>query len=151
MEAKTSCLMLGLISLVLMSCTGTHVQLSLRDYPNPVMVSPVLRVGDTAPPNVKLSEFSRFSGEASFSGGGGGGSRKEGNYVIHETRTVTETSNDVAHEISKATGGRSELLVCVDTLRAGAWVHASLISYFNNWVSLEGRVIDPKSLQGGEK
>jgi hypothetical protein len=96
---------------------------------------------------MKLSEFSRFAGESSFSGGGGGGSRREGDTVIHESRSVTESSDNVAHEISKATGGRSDLLVSVDTLRAGAWVHASLISYFNNWVSLEGRVLDPKPLQ----
>ena len=147
MKAKTSYLTLGLISLVLMSCSETHVQLSLRDYPSPVMVSPILRVGDTAPPKMKLSEFSRFAGEASFTGGGGGGSRREGDYIIHESRSVTESSDNVAHEISKATGGRSDLLVSVDTLRAGAWVHASLISYFNNWVSLEGRVLDPKPLQ----
>ena len=147
MKAKTPYLTLGLIGLVLMSCTGTHVQVSLRDYPGPVMVSPILRVGDTAPPNLKLSEFSRFAGESSFSGGGGGGSRKEGDTIIHETRTVTESSDNVAHEISKATGGRSDLLVSVDTLCAGAWVHASLISYFNHWVSLEGRVLDPRPLQ----
>jgi len=60
MKAKTSYLTLGLISLVLMSCSETHVQLSLRDYPSPVMVSPILRVGDTAPPKMKLSEFSRL-------------------------------------------------------------------------------------------
>lgn len=147
MKAKTPCLTLVLISLVLVSCSGTHVQLSLRDYPSPVMVSPILRVGDTTPPKMKLSEFSRFAGEASFSGGGGGGSRKEGNYIIHETRSVSESSDNVAYEINKATSGRSDLLVSVDTLRAGAWVHTSLVAFFNNWVSLEGRVLDPKPLQ----
>jgi hypothetical protein len=147
MKAKTPYLVIGLISLVLMSCTGTHVQLSLRNYPTPVMVSPVLRVGDTAPPSVKLSEFSKFTGEASFSGAGASGSRKEGNYIIHETVSASESSNNVAYEINKATGGRSDLLVSVDTLRAGAWVHTSLVGFFNNWVSLEGRVLDPKPLQ----
>lgn len=147
MKAKTPYVTFVLISLVLMSCTGTHVQLSLRDYPSPVMVSPILRIGDTAPPNMKLSEFSRFAGEVSFSGGGGSGSRKEGNYIIYETRSATESSDSVAYEISRATGGRSDLLVSVDTLRTGAWVHTSLVAWFNNWVSLEGRVLDPKPLQ----
>ena len=147
MKAKIHCLTLVLIGLVLASCSGTLVQVSLRDYPSPVMVSPIVRVGDTAPPNLKLSEFSRFAGEASFSAGGGGGSRKEGNYIIHETVSASASSDNVAYEINKATGGRSDLLVFVDTLRAGAWIHTSLVAFSNDWVSLEGRVLDPNPLQ----
>jgi len=148
MNGKTLSMMAVLTCCLITGCSGTYVQTDLRGFPSPVMVSPIVRIGDTAPPNVTLPEFGRFRGESSFAGGGGGGSHREGNYIVYESRSVSESSDSIGYEISKTMGGRTDLLVLVDTLCAGSVAHTSLMGYFNNWVCLEGRVLDPKPLQG---
>ncbi len=128
-------------------CAGKSITVDLRHFPNPIMVSPIMRIGDKTPPTFKLPEYSRFSGESSMVATGSQNQRVEGNYVVTETRSTRDTSDNVAYQISLATSRRPDLVVVVDELRAGNWAHASLVAIISEWVGVKGRTFDPKAIE----
>lgn len=128
-------------------CTEKGIHVSLRSFPNPVMVSPVLRIGDTAPPQAALPEYGRFTGEHKVSVTAAGGSHREGNYTVHESSRTEAMSDDIAYQISKSTSGRTDLLIVLDEVQAGSWGHWSIIGIRKEWVAVEGRVLDPAPLR----
>jgi hypothetical protein len=128
-------------------CSIGGVSVNLKHVPNPVMVGPVMRIGDTAPFVFTMKEYSSFSGQASLSIMAASGSQREGDYIVHRSSRTQEEYDDVAHQISKETSGRSDLVVVVDSLRAGNRSHWSIVATTKEWIALEGRIFDPAVLQ----
>jgi len=138
-----------IVTVLLCGCGAAAARVDLRSYPNPVMVSPITRIGDTA--KVALNDaipFSTFSTEAKSAGSGAGGSHYENHggttYQVYESVSAWSRSDRIWDDLRRATANRDDLVVVVDDLQAGFWIHCSLIGLFRNWVGLEGRVFDPK-------
>ena len=139
----------GLLAAV--ACAKPGVRANLRNFPNPVMISPIIRLGDGGAAATSVKEFGRFEAKTETSLAGGGGQRVEGNYVVYESYRSETWKDDIAHQMSKAAAGRRDLLIVVDDIEAGNWSHWSIIALMSDWIKMEGRAIDPAALPKGRK
>jgi hypothetical protein len=134
--------MIIFLFLLITGCTKTIVNVSLRDVPYPVMVSPIIRIGDNSAPNIKLPEVNKFSGKIEkkighYQSGAGLSGQRYDNY-----------SDVIAREISKASADRTDLLASVDRLCVVEWEFWFALNYtFFQEIAVEGKILDPKALQ----
>jgi hypothetical protein len=142
MDCKAWCTIIIFLFILITGCSKTIVNLSLRDVPYPVMVSPIIRIGDNSAPNIKLPEVSKFSGKIEkeigyYQRGSGLSGQHYDNY-----------SDVIAREISKASGDRTDLLASVDRLRVVEWEFWFALNYtFFQEIAVEGKILDPKTPQ----
>lgn len=142
MRYKTGYTIITCLCILITGCTKTIINVSLRDLPCPVMVGPVLRIGDKSAPNIELPEISKFSGKIEKKigyqqSGGTLSGRRFNNY-----------SDAIAIEISKASADRTDLLASVDRLRVVEWEFWFALNYtFFQEIAVEGKILDPKALQ----
>lgn len=126
-------------------CMG-GLNVNLRSFPNPVLVGPVMRIGDTGPLTFTAKEYSSFSGETYLTIMAAGGSRREGDYIVHESSSSRKEYDDIAYQISQQTSGRPDLIVVVDSVRAGNRAHWSIFAASKEWIALKGKIFDPNVL-----
>jgi hypothetical protein len=142
MVYKTWCTISIFLFILTTGCTKSIINVSLRDVPYPVMVSPIIRIGDNSAPTIKLPEVSKFSGKIEkeigyYQRGSGLSGQRYDNY-----------SDVIAREISKASADRTDLLASVDRLRVVEWEFWFALNYnFFQEIAVEGKILDPKPLQ----
>jgi hypothetical protein len=124
MGCKTWCTIIISLFILITGCSKTIVNVSLRDLPYPVMVSPIIRIGDKSAPNIELPEFSKFNGKIEKKIGyynSGGPNIPSGHYDNY--------SDFIAGEMSKASAGRADLFASVDRLRVVEWEFWFALNY----------------------
>lgn len=132
-------------------CSNVIVNVDLRDCPNPVLCSPIMRIGDTAPPENELVPFDQFTAKVKtdFFVSHSQSQRVEGNYVVTTSRTDTFQGrcDDIAREITKATASRSDLVVVVEEIKSVCFQHNSIIGFVFDWISVKGKTVHPDSFK----
>jgi hypothetical protein len=139
----------------LSGCLSAGIDLS--SVSNPVMVSPVVRVGDKCAARYVGTPFAVVKAKARESSFSSGASYQEVQggtvYQVTETHYINERNSNVRAEIARATGGRQDLVVVVDELEAKELVHMSLFGYGAKEVGVKGRVyeLDQIRCDGGAR
>lgn len=140
-----------LLVLGISGCSNVVVRVDLRDCRNPVLCGPIMRIGDTAPPEKELVPFDEFSAKVKtdFVVSHSQSQRVEGNYVVTTSRTDTfqGRSDNIACEIRKATASRSDLVVVVEEIKNVCFQHNSIFGFVFDWISLKGKTVHPDSLR----
>lgn len=126
-------------------CDAVGLRADLRDAPYPVMCSPIMRIGDTAPLDKDLRVFDEFDTSVEFvaSGGHSTTQRREGDYIIQESRTThfQGRSDSLAYDIHVATANRPDVVVVVDEIKSVNFSHNSIIYWITDKICLRGKVV----------
>ena len=141
--------------LFISSCGHATLNVDLRDCPYPVMCSPIMRIGDTVPPEKELVAFDEFSAKTeqvvSCSYWDHTATRYGPEYKTiihrHSEHTFNSRSDDVAVAIQKATAGRSDLVVIVDEIKNVNFQHNSIFAFGIDRISVKGRIVLSNSVE----
>ena len=137
--------------LAVSGCGSVSLNVNLRDCPNPVLCGPIMRIGDTAPPENELVPFDEFTArvKSAFAVSHSQSDRVEGNYVVRTSKTETfqAREDNIAFQIRKATAGRSDLVVVVEEIKSVCFQHNSIFGFAFDWISLKGKTVVPDSFR----
>ena len=132
--------LLAACPLVLSGCQSAGFD--LRSVRYPVMVSPVLQVGDTAPKPLSGRDFGRFKGETSVAASSAASSyyARSGGAVYHVSESYygEEKADNILKSLRDASMGRSDIVSIVDAVRFKHLVHMSFGGYSAKKASVEG-------------
>jgi len=127
----------------------------VRAFPNPVLVGPILRVGDQAPLELTAAPIGKVKGEAKTSSASGASTHYEQRggdvYRVEQSAYASSMSDDIFRSLFDATGGRRDVFVVVDDLKVAGLTHMSLFGYAAMELTVEGRVFEQSALESGRE
>jgi len=140
-------IMLGLAQLALLGCqTPDPIRVSLRGWDQPILVSPIKRIGDATRQETFSEVISSFSGSAKIEiiSAGGCSDRSTGSGWVETTcgssRSESFKSN-IEQEMAEAVAYHPDTVIVLDRLGAASWAHASLFVLSQESIGVRGRVV----------
>jgi len=130
-------------------CGCQSTEFDLRAVPFPVMVSPILRVGDKAPGRISRLPYGHFEGEVHSEAASGASSYAQGSHYVGHSYYGQEWVDSMLSSIYNASGGRTDLVAIVDPLEAKHLVHMSVIGYSVKKLCIQGDLYLANDLASG--